>query len=184
MFRQDTVERVKLSLERGGAVDMISRVLSPSGTGRKGLGALAWCAAQELLASSGRSLTYENIVTVLNDEITNESKMLLGLRLDRQGRCKKVTRRQVERISSQLDERLSYLVTSAPKIDDAERSRRERTLNAILDTILDGGKPLDLAPTGDYALDGSGVHAWYRRPGRVPVLDDTERRIDDEATDT
>ena len=171
MFRHDTVERFTLSLDRGGALGMINAVLSPSGTGRKGLGAVAWCVAHELLASRGRSLTHENVVTVLNEELTNESKALLGLKQDRHGNFKTVTRRHVERVGTQLDTRLSYLAKSAPGLSDEERSRRESTLNAILDAILDGGKPLDLAPTGDYALDGSGVHAWHRRPGKVPTLD-------------
>lgn len=170
MYRQDTVERVALIHERGGATIMIEAVLSPSGTGRNGLSVLAWAVAQDLLASHGRSLTDQNIVKLLNEEITNDSKARLGLRQDAAGRFAAVTRRQVEQIGTQLAQRLSYGKDSAPGLDADARRVRQKRLELILDAVIDGSKPRDLVPSGHYALDGSGIHAWSRRPGYVDKL--------------
>jgi hypothetical protein len=171
MITNSQVRRAMAWAHRAEVCDDIRQILSPDGRGAPSpLTVEAFLAGCLLTLQMNRPLTISNITRVLTQNTSIDMQRSLGTRYSvprESGSIERViTRRPVENMLKQLGIRLSSLPSSAPDIPAEERLRREELLQSLMDRLIDASKPLDLAPTGHYALDATGVWEWGRAPGK------------------
>jgi hypothetical protein len=177
MIRDCKVQRTLALVHRADVADDLRAVLTPTGRGRRsGLSVEAFLVGLLLAAADG-PMTMAQVVNILTVEITVEAQELLGLpgassHLSRYRRSW-LTRRAVENTLSQLAARLAHLPTTYPDLTAKDREHRAGLLQSIMDRLVEAAKPYDLPPTGQYALDATGVWAWgrYRKDSDGTDLD-------------
>jgi hypothetical protein len=166
MIPDPQVRRALAWARRADVGDDLREVLSSDGRGvHSPLTVETFLAGCLLTLQNNRPLTIANVLRVLTVDISVDMQRLLGSRYGGSSELL-ITRRPLENMLKQLGARLSWLPSSAPELSDQERSRRAALLQSVMDRLIDASKPFDLAPTGHYALDATGVWEWGRGPHR------------------
>jgi hypothetical protein len=151
IIRNSEVRRARQWARRADVAQDLANVLSPDGRGARSPLKVETALTGALLTCwHAPAMTYENIHRVLTQQISLQMQWELGVRYrDKHG-------------VNQLGDRLGFLPGSLPDLTEGQRAQRRELLQSVVDRLVDASKPFDLGPTGDYALDATGLWSWAR----------------------
>ncbi len=176
MIRDWEIERVRLLVDRSGVVPLVEAEMRRRGTGRLSSVTLRdWFVCEVLTAIHGQNLHSSEVRRMFTDlkESTLAAQFLVGTRIptsDVLEGDRIVSVSPFETRLRTMNERLSFLQSSAPDITPEEAMRREALQQEISYRLLRATRPIDLPDTRAMAADSTAVEAWgqFRIGGNDP----------------
>lgn len=167
------VRRVEAVVERSGLIDELEDLLRPRdpNTGRpigrpRDISVRTFLVGVLLAARHGRNLHLRQVHRILTVDVSRTQQDRLGVRFQRRGDPRGAFRRI-----------LTYAHFSRITCALAAKVRRDgdEYLQSICDRLIDASVAAGPAPTGDWAIDGTGVDTWSNG------LKSEKRRADQDA---
>lgn len=181
MISRAKFNRVLTYIRDAGVSDYVEDILRPAHAGgRPRQMEFSVLLAGIIIASEeSKKLALSEVHRLLTEDLPNSYQRSLGI-LSRQpdGSFRALTLRQVRYMFEAIEKKLAHTVGSAPDLSEEERQKRRKSLQRIMDLLLDGTNPVHLPPPTSYALDATAIDSWAKPGGKIDLHPEADHITD------